>query len=107
MNWTNSDVNNLLQILPHTKKDAIHAVEVARRLNLPTSGNQVIVRGLIRYAIKTNLIMGSTRVGYWLSTNKLEVEEYISSLEKRANSTLQRSQDLKKLWNNKYPNNKI
>lgn len=44
-------INSLLKVIPIGKKNAIHAVEIAKRLNLPTGGNQVEARELIRDAI--------------------------------------------------------
>ena len=53
------------------------------------------------------MIVSNTRIGYWLSTNKLEIQEYITSLEDRARETSQRAQRLKQAWNSANPTNQI
>ena len=108
MNNTQQDINQLIRIVPSGKQNAIHAIEIARRLNYPTGGNQVETRGLIRYAIQNDhIILSNTRVGYWVSQSKIEIETYIQSLQSRADDTYRRSEELKNTWNFLNPNNTI
>ena len=101
-------IQQLLVILPNNKQTAIHAVDIARQLGLPTSGNQVETRQLIRNAIQAgHTIVSSTRAGYWLSSSKVEIQCYIDSLEDRANNTKLRADELRQAWNTLNPNNTI
>ena len=80
-------INDLLRVIPFGKQNAIHAEDIASLLNLPTGGNQVETRGLIREAIlQGNIILSIPKVGYWRSNNKKEVETYITSLKQAWNS---------------------
>ncbi len=108
MNYTQHEINQLIGIIPSGKQNAIHAIVIARRLNYPTGGNQVETRGLIRYAIQNgHIILSNTRVGYWVSQSKIEIETYIQSLQSRADDTYRRSEELKNTWNFLNPNNTI
>jgi len=101
-------ISDLLRIIPYGKKNAIHAEEIATRLNLPTGGNQVETRGLIREAIlQGNIILSTPKAGYWCSNNKQEVEECIVSLDERAQEISDRSEAIKQAWNTANPNNTI
>ncbi|KAA6327958.1 hypothetical protein EZS27_023096 [termite gut metagenome] len=101
-------INQLISILPHSKQSAIHAVDIARKLRLPTSGNQVEARLLIRDAIRNgHTIVSNTSAGYWLSSDKSEIKQYIKSLENRADDTEQRADELKQSWNAANPINQI
>ena len=59
-------INQLLNVIPYGKGNAIHAEDIARQLQLPTGGNQVEARGLIRDAIQNGQYLG---IG-GLTTNK-------------------------------------
>lgn len=101
-------IQQLLSILPNSKQTAIHAEDIAISLGLPTTGNQVETRQLIRESIQAgHTIVSNTRVGYWLSSNKAEIQDYIDSLESRANDTFLRANELKNAWNSKNPTNQI
>lgn len=101
-------VQQLLRIIPLGKQNAIHAEDIARQLNLPTDGNQVETRGLIREAIMAGYIILSIPVlGYWRSNDKREVQNYISSLDERAQEISNRSAAIKRAWNNTNPQNPI
>ena len=101
-------IQQLLAILPNNRQTAIHARDIARQLGLPIGGNEVETRQLIRDAIRQgHFIVSSTRVGYWLSSNKNEVQRYISSLQNRADDTQQRANELRQAWNAINPNNVI
>jgi hypothetical protein len=101
-------IQQLLAILPNSKQTAIHAVDIATRLGLPTSENQVETRQLIRDAIREgHTIVSNTRVGYWLSSERSEIQEYIKSLESRANDTNLRAEELKQVWNFSNTDNQI
>jgi len=52
-------------------------------------------------------IVSNTSVGYWLSSNKAEIQVYIDSLESRANGTFLRANELKSAWNSANPTNQI
>jgi len=108
MNFTSADIVRLIAILPNSKAHAIHDPDIAARLNLPTGGNQVEARTLIRYAIQNgHFILSNTRIGYWISNSKQEIQEYIDSLQSRADDTSLRSDELKAAWNLQNPNNQI
>lgn len=101
-------IEQLLSILPHSKQSAIHAVNIAKKLGLPQEGNQVETRQLIREAIRNGrTIVSNTKVGYWLSSDKSEVQDYMNSLESRADDTMQRANELKQAWNTANPTNQI
>lgn len=100
-------MNQLLSIIPYGKGNAIHAEEIARQLQLPTGGNQVEARGLIRDAIQNGHIILSTNSGYWQSNDKQEVQNYIQSLNERAQEISDRSAAIKRAWNNANPQNLI
>ncbi len=101
-------VQQLLSILPNSRQTAIHAIDIARGLGLPITGNQVETRQLIREAIQAgHTIVSNTSVGYWLSSNKAEIQAYIDSLESRANDTFSRANELKNAWNSANPTNQI
>lgn len=101
-------INDLLGVIPLGKQNAIHAEDIASLLNLPTGGNQVETRGLIREAIlQGNIILSIPKVGYWRSNNKSEVEAYITSLNERAQEINERSIAIKQAWNNANPQNTI
>lgn len=100
-------IDELLDIIPVGKQYAIHAVEIAKQLNLPTKGNQVETRGLIREAIlQGNIILSNPKIGYWLSNDKKEIATYIRSLNERSQEISERSNAIKQAWNSKN-NNKI
>ena len=101
-------INDLLRVIPFCKQNAIHAEDIASLLNLPTGGNQVETRGLIREAIlQGNIILSIPKVGYWRSNNKKEVETYITSLNERAQEINERSIAIKQAWNSANPQNVI
>ena len=104
----NQEVQRLLGIIPFGKANAIHAEDIAQMLGYQMDGNQVETRQLIRYAIQQgNIILSTTKDGYWRSNTKQEVEEYIDALLSRADDIRIRSNAVKAAWNNTYPNNII
>lgn len=108
MTFIHADIAKLLKILPNNKATAIHASDIASLLDLPTDGNQVETRALIRFAIQNGyLIVSNTTYGYWISSNRQEVLEYIKSLQSRADDTISRSDELKTAWNKQNPSNPI
>jgi hypothetical protein len=52
-------------------------------------------------------IVSNTSIGYWLSSNKAEIQVCIDSLESRANDTFLRADELKNAWNTANPTNQI
>ena len=108
MSFTQADITRLISLLPTSKTNAIHAYDIAQQLGLPTDRNQVEARALIRFAIQNgHYILSNTRVGYWVSNNKTEIQKYINSLRSRASDTLQRSDELRNSWNANNPSNTI
>ena len=101
-------INQLLNVIPYGKENAIHAEDIARQLQLPTGGNQVEARGLIRDAIQNgHIILSTPTSGYWRSNDKQEVQNYIQSLNERAQEISDRSAAIKRAWNNANPQNLI
>lgn len=101
-------IEQLLSILPNRKEEAIHAEDIAESLELPINGNQVETRQLIREAIQEgHTIVSNTRVGYWVSSDKSEIQEYINSLKNRAKDTIQRADELRMVWDKTNPTNPI
>lgn len=101
-------INQLLSIIPYGKGNAIHAEDIARQLQLPTGGNQVEARGLIRDAIQNgHIILSTPTFGYWQSNDKQEVQSYIQSLNERAQEISDRSFAIRRAWNNANPQNII
>lgn len=101
-------IQQLLMIIPYGKQNAIHAEDIARQLHLPTDGNQVEARGLIRDAIMAgHIILSISKLGYWRSNDKQEVQNYISSLDERAQEISDRCAAIKRAWNNTNPQNPI
>jgi len=103
MNYNQNDVAHLLSILKSGRNNAQTASEIESQLiskfGFPKSGNQVMARGLITYAIESgHLIKSSTSnpAGYWLEDDPEEIEKYISSLHHRAKKINQRADNLKK-----------
>ncbi len=108
--FSQSDVNNLLQIIQTGRQNAITAFDIAQRLGYQTGGNQVETRELIKYAISQgNIILSSpgNPSGYWLSNDLQEVKDSIESLEHRANEINERADNLRNSWNSLNPNNQI
>ena len=101
-------IQQLLNVIPFGKTNAIHAEDIARQLHLPIDGNQVEARSLIREAIMNeNIILSIPVLGYWQSNDKHEVQNYIDSLNERAQEITERSAAIKRAWNNANPNNLI
>lgn len=94
-----TDINNLLAIIPVGRNHAITAREIAQRLGYPVGGNQVKTRQLIDFAIDNGSIILSSSArpprGYWISDNIAEVREYIRSLRNRAEEINERADNLR------------
>lgn len=105
---TDKEVQQLLEIIPFGKKNAIHAIDIAKELRYECGGNQVETRELIRYAIqKGHIILSTPKSGYWRSNLKQEIENCIKGLRNRAEDINKRSIELKENWNKNNPNNLI
>lgn len=101
-------IQQLLAILPNSRQNAIHAANIASQLGISDGGVEVEARTLIKAAIQNgHIIVSNTRAGYWLSSNKQEIQQYIYSLENRANETMRRAVGVKTAWNNANPNDQI
>ena len=73
---TDKEVQHLLEIIPFGKKNAVHAIDIAKELGYECGGNQVETRQLIRYAIrKGHIILSTSKNGYWCSNSKQEIEK--------------------------------
>ena len=102
------ELQRLLNIIPLGRVIALHAEDIARLMWYPTGGNQVETRELIRYAIQQgNIIVSTSREGYWRSNIKQEVIDCTDSLKNRADEIYDRSNELKNAWNQANPNNLI
>ena len=102
------ELQRLLIIIPLGRVNALHAEDIARLMGYPTGGNQVETRELIRYAIQQgNIIVSTSREGYWRSNIKQEVIDCTDSLKNRADEIYDRSNELKNAWNQANPNNLI
>ena len=102
--FTKGDIAKLIKIIPKGMRHAITAKEIARILGYSEENNQVKTRELIDSAIDNgNIILSSTREprGYWLSTDKQETMEYITSLKSRAGQITDRATNLQTAWNKK------
>lgn len=105
---TDKEVQHLLEIIPFGKKNAVHAIDIAKELGYECGGNQVETRQLIRYAIrKGHIILSTSKNGYWCSNSKQEIENCIKGLRNRAEDINKRSIELKENWNKNNPNNLI
>jgi hypothetical protein len=102
-----ADLTRLLAIIPIGKANRITALQIATQLGYETSNQQVETRQLIEYAISQGHLIVSDNRGYWITSNKGEVENYIQSLESRANETQNRADEIKNEWNSQNPNNQI
>jgi hypothetical protein len=54
-----------------------------------------------------HIILSIPALGYWRSNDKREVQNYISSLDERAQEISDRSAAIKRAWNNTNPQNPI
>ena len=108
-NYTEQQRQALLETLGHGRTSAIRAEDLARMLGYPTTGNQVQLRGLIKECIEVdNDLIGSSTInppGFFIISEKEELEDYANSLESRARSDNQRRTALIETWNSTYPEN--
>jgi hypothetical protein len=77
--------------------------EIRDELNLESGGpTNEHIRDLIRDMIlKHNCCIGSDNSGYWVITNKEELDGVVASLRDRANGVLERARALEKNWENR------
>ncbi len=101
------DLTRLLAIIPKVKVNRITALEIAVSLGYSQDNQQVETRQLIEYAISQGHLIVSDNRGYWITSDKGEMGNYIQSLESRANEIQNRANKIKNEWNNKNPNNII
>lgn len=114
MQFTQSDITNLLTIIKSGRGNALTALQIENSLHnqfkFPKSGNQQITRSLIKYAIANgHLIKSSTAnpPGFWFTTDKNEIVKNINSLRKRAQRTNNSAETLKNTWNKNNPKDLI
>ena len=114
MKFSPTDVTNLLGILQLGRQHAQTATQIEavlyQKFNFPISGNQHIIRALIKHAIQHGKIIKSSTAnppGFWISNDKQEIIKNIESLKKRARKTQDSSDNLKATWNSTYPTDPI
>ena len=114
MTFNQTDITNLLGILPPGRQNALTATQIETMLNqqfgFPVSGNQHLTRALIKFAISSgHLIKSSTAnpAGFWLTNNKNEIVKNIDSLKRRAQKTSNSADSLKNTWNANNPTDLI
>jgi len=104
INYTSQERDNLLAILRLGRASAIKASTLAESLGYPTSGNQVILRSLIKECIEIDgdLIGAETGnpPGFFLISTLTELERYLDSLENRTRKDNDRRSALITNWNN-------
>lgn len=101
-------IQDLMNMIPNGRANAIHAPELATRLGLSTGGTQEATRVLVRKAnLQGEMIVNTLDEGFWLSNDKQEVIDYINALYSRIQGTLDRINALKSHWNASHPNNLI
>lgn len=101
-------IQQLLNIIPHSKSTAMHADAIAIALGLPTSGTCEATRALIREAnIQGHFIVNTIDDGFWLTSNKQEILDYLDTLSNRIKGTQDRINAIKSHWNTYNPNNII
>lgn len=101
-------VQQLLNIIPNSKQNAMHADDIARALGLPTSGTCEATRALIREAnLNGHFIVNTIDDGFWLTSNKQDVLDYLGTLSNRIQGTQNRINALKTHWNNANPHDLI
>jgi hypothetical protein len=103
MSFSENDVSSQLTILrkggENTQTTSEIEEQLHQRFGFQKSGNQVIARSLITYAIQTGHRIKSSisnPAGYWIEDNPEEIKKCISSLEKRANRIRKRANNLRK-----------
>jgi hypothetical protein len=70
------------------KENAIHAGEVADKVDVPDDDTHVRIREYITELLEEGLpLASSTAHGYWIIENQEELDNYVGSLERRARST--------------------
>lgn len=102
--FTTADINRLMSQIPKGKTNAINAPNLAILMGLPSAPNQEDLRDLIRMAIDQGELIGSSHNGYWVLNSSQEVEKVLDSLQKRAQGTLDRRNNILQSWNAKNPN---
>ncbi len=103
-NFTQQQRSALLQALGIGRSNAIGAKRLASTLGFPTSGNQVLLRTLIKECIEIdNDLIGSATsnpAGFFIISTLQELETYIDTLEGRTKSNNIRRTALINSWNN-------
>lgn len=101
-------IQQLLRVIPTDRQHAMHAPQIARALGLSTSGTCETTRALIRDAnMNGYFIVNTIDEGFWLTSDKQEIMDYLDTLLSRIIGTQERIDALKTHWNNANPNNLI
>ena len=94
-------ITQLVSFLQNGKENAITAREIAEHFNISDGGVEVPIRDVIRDAIASGYMIGSTSQGFFLIENEVEYLEYISSLESRRDEIANRINNLRNNWENR------
>lgn len=101
-------IQQLLNVIPTDRQHAIHANQIAQALGLSTSGTCETTRALIREAnMQGYFIVNTVDEGFWLTSDKQEIVEYLDSLLSRIIGTQERINAIKTHWNSTNPQNLI
>ena len=109
--FNQTDIDELIEILPVGRSNAIIANQIALLLGYPQGGNQVKTRQLISHAIENGAIIlsssGRHPKGYWTSNDILDVTRYVESLRSRSREISDRADAIITNWNNSNPDDTI
>jgi hypothetical protein len=78
----------------------ITARNPALHFNISDGGVEVVMRDVIREAIKQGQLIGSNSHGFYIIDDLPEIEHNLNSLQSRAEKILQRRRNLLNDWNN-------
>lgn len=77
-------MNNIENIIPVGKENAIHLEELAKRLNVKTGK----AKSLVRKSREEGIQILSDANGYWISENPFEKIKFVAAMRKAALSRL-------------------
>ncbi len=101
-------IQQLLNVIPTNRQHAMHAHQIAQALGLSTLGTCETTRALIREANKNGyFIVNTIDEGFWLTSDKQEIMDYLDTLVSRIIGTQERIDAIKTHWNSTNPTNLI
>lgn len=103
--FTAQDVTKLMSALKKGKSNALTADVLSGLLALDPQRTNEPLRGLISFAIDQGELIGSNNSGYWIIDSVAELDEVLHSLERRAQGTCDRRNNIRASWNAKHPKN--